>query len=118
MTTNAEIKLLDLGKLENEALKTLGEYVGSLAGIQALRFEECEGDRWDKEVMGAFIAGLKKSDVLFDVKVKLLDNKNKLFENEIQFCVMANRKKGELIQHLECNEAAQCIERQFDLLVY
>jgi len=106
-----------LGQVAEDGLRALGEHVEKFVGLQALQFEESKCKRWTKESMNLFVEGFKKSEVLLDVKLSLLDETNKKFACEIQFYAEANRKKAELKRHLGENEDEKVLDKFFTSLM-
>jgi hypothetical protein len=105
--------MLVLGKVTEGALKILGEYASKFIGLETLFFEECKDDRWSKESKALFVESFRKSEVLLDAKVTLIDNTNATFVKELKFYAEENRKKGLLKTYLEGNADSLAIEKQF-----
>ena len=110
--------MLVLGKVNEGALKILGECASKFIGLQALFFEECKEERWTKATMASFVESFRKSEVLLEVKVSLVDTQNAVFAKELKFYAEENRKKGLLKSYLEESQDRLAIEKQFTCLMY
>ncbi len=116
LTNNSAIKLAIVGKLCDKGLRLLGDFVDSFVGLESLQFEECVESRWSKEAMDRFVAGLKRSETLLDVKVSTVD-RSQPFARDVAFHTAINRQRMQMKRHLDEWAGGQSVDKEFDCLM-